>query len=261
MINLSFDPGLRPALCNYMALNAAPGHWNMPSWKAPVWRVHWTNSSGAAIKLGRQILPLQPSRIYVIPPDTDFGSIHKGNCRQFYLHFQIRRPYSLRGPKIVALPMTKQRRYFVRRIIAAQEGDENLKSSAGLLARAFLEMLIADLMEDKILFFRQIDKRLLDTLNYLEQHLEQAIDNPALAASMHVHPQTILRLFKTELGKSPQAYLRQLRVDKACGLLQLSEASIKSIAEQTGFCDRYHFTKVFTKMTGQSPARFRESVT
>lgn len=52
--------------------------------------------------------------------------------------------------------------------------------------------------------------------------------------------------------------MRQMKVDKACWFLQFSEESIKAIAEATGFCDRYHFTKIFTKSMGQSPGRFRE---
>jgi len=258
MIQSFFDPGLWPLAYDYVALNDMQKRWNYSSLAAPFWRVYWNNTEGAAIRIGidKRILPLRPDHLYVIPPDVDFGSINHGRCRQLYIHFQLRHPYTLRGPPVITLPLTKQRLDFVRRIIAGHGGAEKIQRRATMLIRALLETLIVDLM-DEYLVFRQIDKRLLNALNYLEQHLDQPIDNAKLAASMHIHQQTMLRLFKAELGRPPQEYLRQMRADKASWFLRFSDEPIKAIAEKTGFCDRYHFTKVFTALTGQSPARFR----
>lgn len=257
MTRTFFDPGLWPMLYDYADLNKITDRWNFPSLAAPFWRVYWHNTTGAAMRIGRQTQPFRPDHLYLIPPKVDFSSIHHGHCRQFYVHFQIRHPYTLRGPPIIALPMTKQKQYFVRRIIAGHNADGIGRRQAALLIRALLETIIADLM-DQCLLFRKIDPRLLGALNYLEGHLDQSLDNRKLATLMHAHPQTMLRIFKADLGSSPQAYLRQLRVDKACWLLRFSDEPIKAIAAATGFCDRYHFTKAFTALTGQSPARFRD---
>lgn len=257
MIRPSFDLGLLLLGYDYVALNDIPSRWNYPSLAAPFWRVYWHNTTGAALRVGKKIMEILPDHLYVIPANTDFGSIHNADCRQLFIHFQIRHPYTLRGPPIIALPLTRQRTYLVRRIVAGHNGNETAQQQTVLLIRALLETLLAHLMNQH-LFLRKIDERLLKTLNYLEQHLDQPIDNHKLATFMHVHPQTMLRLFRTELGKAPQAYLRQLRVDKAGWLLRFSDESIKAIAEATGFCDRYHFTKVFAALTGQSPARFRD---
>lgn len=269
MIRPSFDLGLLLLGYDYVALNDLSSRWNYPSLAAPFWRVYWNNTTGATLRIGKKNLEMRPDHLYVIPANTDFGSIHNADCRQLFIHFQIRHPYTftrlwrrrrrpgLRGPPIIALPLTMQRQYFVRRIVAGRNGNETAQRQTALLIRALIETLLAHLMNQH-LFLRKIDERLLKTLNYLEQHLDQPIDNRKLATFMHVHPQTMLRLFRAELGKAPQAYLRQLRVDKACWLLRFSDESIKAIAEATGFCDRYHFTKVFAALTGQSPARFRD---
>ena len=257
MIKSFFDPGLRPLAYDYVALNDVRTRWNNPSWMAPFWRVYWNNARGAARRLKSMVMPLLPDNLYMIPPNVDFGSIHRGNCRQLFIHFQIRHPYTLSGPPVITLPLTKQRRDFVRRIIAGHDADETGQRQASLLIRALLETLIVDLMGE-YLVFREIDKRLLSALNYLEQHLDQPMDNPKLAALMHIHPQTMLRLFKAELWKAPQEYFRQMRVDKACWLLGFLDEPIKAIATATGFCDRYHFAKVFKAFTGQSPAKYRD---
>lgn len=251
-----FDPGLWLMTYSYEALNDDPANWNYPSLAAPFWRVYWHNKTGAALRINKKILAIRPDHLVVIPSQIDCASIHHGNCRQLSIHFQLRHPYTLHGPPIIVLPFTKQRQYFLRRIIAGSNAEETIRQQVTLLVRSFLEALIADLM-NQYLVFRQIDKRLLNALNYLEQHLDEQIDNTKLATLMYVNPRYMLRLFKAELGQSPQAYLRQLRVDKACWFLRYSDESIKYIAEATGFYDRYHFTKVFTSITGQSPSRFR----
>jgi len=258
MIQSFFDPGLWPQACGYVSLNDIRNRWNFSSLAAPIWRVYWHTTKGAGILLGKQTLPLLSDTLYIIPPNVDFGSIHHGNCRQLYIHFQLRHPYTLHGPPIISLPLTKQRRDFVRRIIADHTAAETNHCRASMLIRAFIETLIADLM-DRQLLFRKIDARILSVLNYLEGHLDQPINNRKLAALMHIHPQTMLRLFKVELGKAPQEYLRQMRVDKACWFLQFSNESIKTIADKIGACDRYHFAKIFAKSMGQSPAKFRKS--
>ena len=54
---------------------------------------------------------------------------------------------------------------------------------------------------------------------------------------------------------------RRQRVERACVLLHATGNSIEQIAEATGFCDRYHFTRVFTRLRGVSPAAFRKTLT
>lgn len=257
MIRPSFDPGLSLLGYDYVALNDGPSRWNYPSLAAPFWRVYWNNTAGAALRLGKKIVKILPDHLYVIPANTDFGSIHNADCRQLFIHFQIRHPYTLRGQPVIALPLTKQRQYFVRRIIAGHSGNKTTPQQTDLMAHALIETLLAHLM-NQYLFLCKTDERLLRTLNYLEQHLDRPINNRQLASLMRLHPQSMLRLFRAELGKAPQAYLRQLRIDKASWLLRFSDESIKTIAEATGFYDRYHFTKAFTALTGQSPARFRD---
>ncbi|MBN2643365.1 MAG: helix-turn-helix transcriptional regulator, partial [Victivallales bacterium] len=56
--------------------------------------------------------------------------------------------------------------------------------------------------------------------------------------------------------------VRDLRtVALAASLLLHSKMSIDEIAEHTGFCDRYYFTRVFRKFRYTSPAKFRRGQT
>jgi AraC-like DNA-binding protein len=66
------------------------------------------------------------------------------------------------------------------------------------------------------------------------------------------------RLFKASFGTSPIDWLRRERISQAKRRLVESRSSIKEIAEQVGYPDRFFFSKDFKSHTGLSPRAFRE---
>ncbi|MEW6355581.1 MAG: AraC family transcriptional regulator [Planctomycetota bacterium] len=58
-------------------------------------------------------------------------------------------------------------------------------------------------------------------------------------------------------GMSPCRWIAQARVRKACELLAQSDASIVDIAVNVGFGSRCHFHRVFHKVVGTTPGRYR----
>jgi len=67
------------------------------------------------------------------------------------------------------------------------------------------------------------------------------------------------RLFKEHTGDTLQYFIRKKRVNKACLMLLHSNNSIDEIAEITGFANRYHFTRIFKKIRGYTPAKYRKT--
>jgi transcriptional regulator GlxA family with amidase domain len=59
------------------------------------------------------------------------------------------------------------------------------------------------------------------------------------------------------LGQPPHIYGLHKRLDRASIMLRYSTASIKEIADATGFCDRYHFSKTFKQVFKINPSAFR----
>ena len=68
----------------------------------------------------------------------------------------------------------------------------------------------------------------------------------------------MLRMFKQDTGMTPQQYLIECRITQARNLLLNTSMSLDEIAEQTGFSDRYHFSKMFRKYADAAPAAFRK---
>ncbi len=96
--------------------------------------------------------------------------------------------------------------------------------------------------------------------DYLEEHYAEKISLDQIAENMYLSPFYISKIFKSEIGESPIHYLIRVRMEKAKELLEKgSDLSITEIAEQVGYDDVYHFSKLFKKAYGMSPSKVRKA--
>jgi AraC-like DNA-binding protein len=87
----------------------------------------------------------------------------------------------------------------------------------------------------------------------------QSLGLAAVAAAAGVHPGHLARAFRRHYCCTPGDYLRQRRVERACLLLR-GDAPLAEIALATGFADQSHFSAVFKRQTGLTPAAYRKTV-
>ncbi len=69
----------------------------------------------------------------------------------------------------------------------------------------------------------------------------------------------IISIFKKETGKTPHAYILDIKVDMAKQLLQNSESSLYSISIECGFGNYINFYRTFTKRVGCAPDLWRKN--
>ena len=84
--------------------------------------------------------------------------------------------------------------------------------------------------------------------------------NAALAREMGMNTNAFIRKFRQAIGHTPHQYLLRLRIEQACGWLRMEALTMDQIAEAAGFCDRFHFSRVFKQVMGVSPAKFRDAM-
>lgn len=78
-----------------------------------------------------------------------------------------------------------------------------------------------------------------------------------LAATAGVTPTCLAQAFRRAYGTSVGAYVRALRLSHARMLLIGEERPLSDIALTCGFYDQSHFTRLFKRETGVTPARYR----
>jgi len=78
-----------------------------------------------------------------------------------------------------------------------------------------------------------------------------------LANAVGVHPTHLARAFRARYGTSVGEYGRRVRLAWAAMELGRSDTGIATIAKRAGFADQSHFTRVFKRYVGVTPARYR----
>ena len=78
-----------------------------------------------------------------------------------------------------------------------------------------------------------------------------------LAEAVGVHPIHLARTFRARHGVSVGEYGRRVRIEWAAAEIARGEASLAAVATDAGFADQSHFTRLFKRYVGTTPARFR----
>ena len=265
--------------CHYWTLRA----WKHSNLSFPYWRIYWNRQSGATIFHEDVMVNLHPDMIYLIPPNTpyscfydphgladglenycvggpvlDTGETNSGSVDHFFLHFNLGLPFDSVKPQLFQISPTSELKRQLKACCEFAIGDGRV---FGLRASLSIISLIGSLLQglpegswDQL----SRDARVEKILRYIEQNLGEELSNAQLARKANMATNSFSRLFRSELGVSLGQYILKIRLERACMNLHHSEDSIDLIAEQCGFCDRHHFSRMFKKCIGVSPALYRK---
>ena len=96
------------------------------------------------------------------------------------------------------------------------------------------------------------------SINFMLDHLTRKLKLEEIAAETGLSVSHFSRIFRTRTGHSPIDYFIQLKVQRACRLLDNSGWMIADVARELGFDDQFYFSRVFRKVMGMSPAEYRK---
>lgn len=94
-------------------------------------------------------------------------------------------------------------------------------------------------------------------LDYIHANLAGNLRLEDIAGAARMSVFHFSRTFRKATGAGPHRYLVQVRVERVKALLISSDQGLAAIADETGFSDQSHMSKVFKKFTGMSPRTFR----
>ncbi|MEG2917445.1 MAG: helix-turn-helix domain-containing protein [Clostridium sp.] len=93
---------------------------------------------------------------------------------------------------------------------------------------------------------------------FIFNNLYEDITLLTLSTYVGLNPNYISTVFKNETGLTINEYIHQKRIDESKVLLTSTNNSILEISTLLKFHDQSHFSKVFKKITGLSPKKYRE---
>lgn len=102
------------------------------------------------------------------------------------------------------------------------------------------------------------EKNISESVNYIQEYYTEDISLPLLASHSGLSPKYFGQLFKEQTGMAVREYLTEVRIRNARHLLSHTDNTLEQIAADTGFQDKFYFTKVFKRQTGITPGKYRK---
>jgi len=96
-------------------------------------------------------------------------------------------------------------------------------------------------------------------LSHIEAHLGEPIGNKDLASLARLSTFHFNVAFRESIGDSPHQYIIRRRIERTQGLMLSTDGSLSDIAAECGFADLAHFTRLFHRFVGESPATWRRA--
>lgn len=106
----------------------------------------------------------------------------------------------------------------------------------------------------------ELSKPLLKRVtDFMKKKLHSTVNVGDMASTSNMSKFHFARSFKKTTGHSPHQYLTTMRLEKAIALLP-GEMPLVEIASESGFSDQAHFTRVFKRHFGVTPAAYRRTL-
>jgi transcriptional regulator GlxA family with amidase domain len=133
--------------------------------------------------------------------------------------------------------------------------------------RGLHDKALTDAIEDILAFEASRYRRIKPTLsvsvsgplrevvNLMDANLEEPLEMDALCLYAGRSRRQIERLFKEQLGTTPQRYYMDLRITEARRLLQHTTLTIVEVSVACGFVSPSHFSKCYSAYFGYRPSR------
>jgi AraC-like DNA-binding protein len=92
--------------------------------------------------------------------------------------------------------------------------------------------------------------------DYMDCHYATPVTLDQLASLTRVSPNHLCVTFRRVVGKPPNQYLNDLRVQHACRLLGTSHLNVAEVAAHVGVPDANYFARLFKQKTGYRPGNY-----
>ena len=180
--------------------------------------------------------------------------------------FAIRSSTGLANAKILHRALLQEDFQFVKELLELmiKENGSALPGERCSVLGSFL-LLMSRIVRAGGAYGVELEKKMPEgisrTINYMLDNFEKEIKLKDLVKISKMSSSSFMRVFSAVKGTSPMNYLSEVRINRACTLLQSRKCGITEIAGMVGFGDSNYFSRAFNKHIGISPREFRRAST
>jgi AraC-like DNA-binding protein len=221
-------------------------------------------------KVGENTYDIKENNFLILPPNTpySFGADRTNPWTIYWIHFKGKLASSFLILPITPyqiLPDANSR--LQDRIDMFEEIYENLELSfhsnhynyASLCLFHFLASFKYEQQFRQIRSHDGIENQFSQkVIYYMRENVEHNLTLEQFAKHFNYSPSHFSMLFQEETKQSPIKYFINLKIEKACQYLELSNLKISDIYPKLGFKDAAYFSRIFGKVMGLPPSKYKE---
>lgn len=228
---------------------------------SPFWRLMYNFKRGHRVLFEGREYPVEPGHIMLIPDHRLFHCQGRLPVPTLWMAFNCARVLNPAHAAPILLPPHPAEKELLRLLVQ----DFTRATAPGHREPIFhhsLALLHIVLNRPELHWATRLEPAgFLRAVRHVEDHHAEPLRVSNLARQAGMTSRGLAKAFQRHRGLSPARYLAQIRIREAAHLLANTAATLEEIAERTGFPNRYHFSRVFKKITGEPPAHFRKAHT
>ncbi|MDR0749693.1 MAG: AraC family transcriptional regulator [Tannerellaceae bacterium] len=259
--------------------------WNWQNVNSPFARIHYVKSGTAKIIRDDGVFELKKSHLYLTPSYVKHAYECNGILDLYYIHIY---EDSGKKPSIftltdfpVEVEATSLDFQLFERLILINPGrelpcyDPQLYDNSSMMAQnivlqqkssvafemetqGIIKQLFSRFLAQAVYKNEHIEERILKSLHYIHKNIDQPIDINRLAEICYLTKDHFIRLFKKEMNCTPGRYINQKKIETAQLRILIDKASLKDIAYGLGFGNLSYFNRLFTKIVGENPGKYKK---
>lgn len=271
---------------DYVKLNAK---WNYTNVISPYFRIYYIDEGEGFISTAQEKIKLEQGYLYIIPSFTLCHLRCDNFLSQYFMHLFEESAdgislfeYNRRAIKVKALeadeanfkrllhlnpgrginrsdnPKVYEKNTFYRDY---EELNNTVSQSSFIETQGIILQLIARFFGSskfRVKKSEPIPSKILEAISYIQLNLDQNLTVGFLAKRAMLHQDYFSRLFYRFTGERPLMYIHMKRIERAQYLIATTNMPYIQIAEETGFENVPHFSKIFKKVTSLTPGEYKK---
>ena len=97
-----------------------------------------------------------------------------------------------------------------------------------------------------------------EIIDYMNDHLGEKLSLEDVAKQFQVSMGILNVIFQKHTQNPPMRFFINMKMAKACQLLQTTNLRVYEVADEVGYDNQYYFSKLFKKWFGVSPLEYKQ---